>query len=141
MRYNVIYLMCIVFFIGCDDVTVGYLETENAQYTPNGIVIPKTEDLDEVTDALRIKNNAPWVTQPIQGIEGTDPIIYSVESVTASEGGDATLFKQELKIIGNGSFYYPLEHKAPAGKYVVSIRVTNEGYSHVVKDIYTFVVK
>ena len=86
MRYNVIYLMCIVFFIGCDDVTVGYLETENAQYTPNGIVIPKTEDLDEVTDALRIKNNAPWVTQPIQGIEGTDPIIYSVESVTASEG-------------------------------------------------------
>ena len=47
------------------------------------------------------------------------------------------VFKQELRIIGNGSFYYPLEHKAPAGKYVVSIRITNEGYSHVVKDIYT----
>ena len=130
MRCSIIYLICVVFLVACNDVTVGYLETENAEYIPDNMEIPQIEDLDEVVDALRIKNNAPWVTQPIQGIE-----------VTATEGGDAMVFKQELRIIGNGSFYYPLEHKAPAGKYVVSIRITNEGYSHVVKDIYTFVVK
>ena len=122
MRCSIIYLICVVFLVACNDVTVGYLETENAEYIPDNMEIPQIEDLDEVVDALRIKNNAPWVTQPIQG-------------------GDAMVFKQELRIIGNGSFYYPLEHKAPAGKYVVSIRITNEGYSHVVKDIYTFVVK
>ena len=130
MRCSIIYLICVVFLIACNDVTVGYLETENAEYIPDNMEIPQIEDLDEVVDALRVKNNAPWVTQPIQGIE-----------VTATEGGDAMIFKQELRIIGNGSFYYPLEHKAPAGKYVVSIRVTNEGYSRVIKDIYTFVVK
>ena len=141
MRCSIIYLICVVFLVACNDVTVGYLETENAEYIPDNMEIPQIEDLDEVVDALRIKNNAPWVTQPIQGKEGTDPMIYSIEEVTATEGGDAMVFKQELRIIGNGSFYYPLEHKAPAGKYVVSIRITNEGYSHVVKDIYTFVVK
>ena len=108
---------------------------------PDYMEIPQIGELDEIADAQRIKNNAPWVTQPIQGIEGTAPLIYTIEDVTATEGGDAVMFKQELSIIGNGSFYYPLEHKAPAGKYVVSIRITNEGYSHVLKDVYTFIVK
>ncbi len=132
MRCSIIYLICVVFLVACNDVTVGYLETENAEYIPDNMEIPQIEDLDEVVDALRIKNNAPWVTQPIQGIEGTDPI-YSIEEVTATEGGDAMIFKQELRIIGNGSFYYPLEHKAPAGKYVVFDSNYKRGYSHVVK--------
>ena len=141
MRCSIIYLICVVFLVACNDVTVGYLETENAEYMPDYMEIPQIGELDEIADAQRIRNNAPWVTQPIQGIEGTAPLIYTIEDVTATEGGDAVMFKQELSIIGNGSFYYPLEHKAPAGKYVVSIRVTNEGYSHVLKDIYTFIVK
>lgn len=141
MKLNWIYIICTFLFIGCDDVVVGYLETENAEYTPNNMEIPKLEDLDEITDALRIENKSPWVTQSIQGIAGTPPLIYSIEGITATDGGNGDVFKDELKIIGNGSFYYPLEHKAPAGKYVVSVRVSNEGYSHVLKDIYTFVVK
>ena len=141
MRGYFIYLICVVFLVACNDVTVGYLETENAEYMPDYMEIPQIGELDEIADAQRIKNNAPWVTQPIQGIEGTAPLIYTIEEVTATEGGDAMIFKQELRIIGNGSFYYPLEHKAPAGKYVVSIRITNEGYSHVLKDVYTFIVK
>ena len=141
MRGYFIYLICVVFLVACNDVTVGYLETENAEYMPDYMEIPQIGELDEIADAQRIKNNAPWVTQPIQGIEGTAPLIYTIEEVTATEGGDAVMFKQELRIIGNGSFYYPLEHKAPAGKYVVSIRITNEGYSHVLKDVYTFIVK
>ena len=79
MRCSIIYLICVVFLIACNDVTVGYLETENAEYIPDNMEIPQIEDLDEVVDALRVKNNAPWVTQPIQGIEGTDPMIYSIE--------------------------------------------------------------
>ena len=141
MRGYFIYLICVVFLVACNDVTVGYLETENAEYMPDYMEIPQIGELDEIADAQRIKNNAPWVTQPIQGIEGTAPLIYTIEEVTATEGGDAVMVKQELSIIGNGSFYYPLEHKAPAGKYVVSIRITNEGYSHVLKDVYTFIVK
>ena len=140
MKYCFI-LICMISFVSCHKVTVGYLETENAEYTPNKMEIPRVEDLDKFANATRIKNNAPWVTQPIQGVAGTEPIFYTIEEVVASEGGDATLFKQELKIIGNGSFYYPLEHQAPAGEYVVSIRVTNEGYNHVLKNVYTFVVK
>ena len=105
MRGYFIYLICVVFLVACNDVTVGYLETENAEYMPDYMEIPQIGELDEIADAQRIKNNAPWVTQPIQGIEGTAPLIYTIEEVTATEGGDAVMFKQELSIIGNGSFY------------------------------------
>ena len=99
MRGYFIYLICVVFLVACNDVTVGYLETENAEYMPDYMEIPQIGELDEIADAQRIKNNAPWVTQPIQGIEGTAPLIYTIEEVTATEGGDAVMFKQELSII------------------------------------------
>ena len=37
MRCSIIYLICVVFLIACNDVTVGYLETENAEYIPDCI--------------------------------------------------------------------------------------------------------
>ena len=79
MRGYFIYLICVVFLVACNDVTVGYLETENAEYMPDYMEIPQILELDEIADAQRIKNNAPWVTQPIQGIEGTAPLIYTIE--------------------------------------------------------------
>ena len=54
MRCSIIYLICVVFLVACNDVTVGYLETENAEYIPDNMEIPHIEDLDEVVDALRI---------------------------------------------------------------------------------------
>ena len=37
--------------------------------------------------------------------------------------------------------FYPLEHKAGAGTYVVSVRLTNEGYSQVIENAYTFLIE
>ena len=34
---------------------------------------------------------------------------------------------------------YPLEHKAGPGRYVVSVRLTNPGYSQVVEEAFTFI--
>ncbi len=139
MKMKYIYSLFILLLFACDDKEIGYLDISRAEYAPNLMEIPKYEDIDEEGD--RFKLGTPWVTLRIQGVLGTEPIIYSIESVKASDGGNAELFKNELEIIGGGTMYYPIQPKAPAGTYVVSIRLTNEGYSKVLEEAYTFVVK
>lgn len=126
--------------IACQDVTIGFLKTENATYGINDSLIVKKE-LDPKEDKDRIKNKAPWVTKPIQGVNGTTPINYAVESVSGPDRAASALFMSELQTIGSGIMYYPLQHKAPAGTYKVSLRISNAGYSKVVKDVFTFIVE
>ena len=46
----------------------------------------------------------------------------------------------ELTIRGGGALMYPLENNAVPGTYVVSVRLTNDGYSQVVEDAMTIIV-
>lgn len=124
----------------CHEKTIGYLITENASYDPDTLVIPQV--LDPIKDAIRIKNQAPWISYALQGYEGTEQIMFSVESVTSTSGEtEARKFKDELKIRGGGALEYPLEHAAGSGTYVVSVRLTNPGYSQVVENAFTFIIE
>ena len=137
-----IILIVIAFVVGmsaCHEKTVGYLITENASYDPDTLIVKKTPD--PVIDAVRIEYDAPWVSLKLQGYEGTDPIYFSVESVTSDQGETAAAtFMSELTIRGGGALMYPLENNAVPGTYVVSIRLTNPGYSQVVEDAMTVIV-
>lgn len=136
---------CIAIFVGvamfaCHDVTEGYLETEDASYAEDSLVVRKT--LDPEKDAIRIENGAPWVTLQMEGYLGTEPITFSIESVTSpgNEAGAAE-FMKHLTIRGGGAMQYPQGTNVPAGRYVVSVRLTNPGYSQVVADCFTFIVE
>lgn len=90
---------------------------------------------------VRVKNNSPWQTLYLQGYEGTEPITFEIETVTSTAGDEAArVFKNELVIRGKGYMSYPLKNEAVPGKYHVSIRLTNSGYSQVVENAYTFIV-
>ncbi|WP_018338631.1 hypothetical protein [Butyricimonas synergistica] len=90
---------------------------------------------------VRVKNNSPWQTLYLQGYEGTEPITFEVEAVTSTAGDEAArVFKNELIIRGKGYMSYPLKNNAVPGKYHVSIRLTNAGYSQVVTNVFTFIV-
>lgn len=141
MKMKYIYGLLITLLFACDDKEVGFLDISRAEYSPDTMEIPKYEDIDEFEEWQRLELGTPWVTLRMQGVLGTEPIVYSIESVKASDGGNAELFKEELEIIGGGSMYYPIQPKAPAGTYIVSIRLTNEGYSKVLEEAYTFIVK
>lgn len=123
----------------CQEVTVGFLQVENAVYVPDSMDIRLV--LDENLDAYRMHNLSPWVSPKMQGVIGTNPLLYGIEEVRASEGGNAELFKHLLRIRGGGRMEYPLISDTPPAEYTVSVRVYNEGYSQVVKDAFTFVVK
>lgn len=124
---------------GCHEKTIGYLITENASYDPDTMYVRKTPD--PVLDAVRIEYGSPWVSLQLQGYEGTEQIHFSVESVTSDQGeAAAATFMSELTIRGGGALMYPLENNAVPGTYVVSVRLTNSGYSQVVENAMAIIV-
>lgn len=135
--YSVFFLVFALW--GCHDVKVGYLKADNAEYAPTSIVVRK--ELDPEEDELRIMNDANWVSPKIQGVLGTNPLNYELVNVTATEGGDAEAFKQEVVVRGGGIMELPLHTKVPKGHYLVSLRVYNEGYSAELKNAFTFIVE
>ena len=124
-KYFVLIGLILVWW-GCHNPTPGFLETGNAQYVPDTMIIRK--ELDPLKDAYRKMNNAPWVSPKCQGVDGT-------------VDGDAAMFKSFLKIRGGGRMEFPLKVSVPVGHYLVSVRVSNEGYSEVIPDVFTFIVE
>lgn len=138
------FILCMVVILAvglgaCHEKTIGYLITENASYDPDTMYVRKTPD--PVEDAVRIEYGSPWVSLQLQGYEGTEQIHFSVESVASDQGEEAAAtFMSELAIRGGGALMYPLENNAVPGTYVVSVRLTNDGYSQVVEDAMTIIV-
>lgn len=87
-----------------------------------------------------IEEAIPWSTATIEGVLGTQPILYSIANVTSPDG-DVDLFKSELEIYGGGRMQLPFACKAPKGTYRVSILVENEGYSGLLENAFTFIIE
>lgn len=138
-RFLILWIGLACCFSGCQDVTVGYLNAENAKYIPNTMEIRLV--LDEELDAFRIYNVAPWVSPKMQGVTGTEPMTFEILEVKATEGGNADLFKHLLTIRGGGRMSFPLVSDITPGEYTVSVRISNEGHTKDVIDAFTFVVK
>lgn len=88
----------------------------------------------------KMKFRSPWVTSPIEGILGTEPMRYSIAGVKNENPENAELFRQSLSIIGGGLMQVALDVKAPVGRYKVSILVENEGQKALLEDAFTFIV-
>lgn len=139
MKNIFILLSALILLSACHKTKVGYLKTSEASFVPDSLVIRKV--LDPVTDAVRIQNDAPWVTTRLQGVLGTAPINYRILDVTASDGGNADIFQQELKVRGIGVMEVPLYFQAPKGRYKVSLEAYNEDYTSAMNNVFTFIVK
>ena len=135
--------LCIIFLIfiswGCQDVKIGYLKADNAEYDPAFMVIRK--ELDPIEDALRIKNETNWVGLNIVGVFGSFALYFMLLDVFISEGGVLVLFYMVLFVGGGGIMELPLYTKLPKGEYKVTLCVYNEDYSANLKDVFTFIVE
>lgn len=87
-----------------------------------------------------IQYKIPWMTLPIEGVLGTEPMTYSISSVYNENPENARLFQESLSIIGGGRMYVSQDVEAPVGTYVVSIAIKNEGQSVVLENVFTFIV-
>ena len=133
-------LFLLPFFTACQDMEEGYLIVENAEYIQDSLVIRKIANLTD--DRTRIENQAPWVTDKIEGVLGTEPILYRLHEVKASDGGNARIFsKKDLTIRGAGKMEVQLYPEAPRGRYIVSLEVSAGDYSAILEDIFKFIIE
>lgn len=88
----------------------------------------------------RIKYQSPWVTQPIESVLGTEPLSFAIANVENDNPDNAELFRKSLTMMGGGRMNVAFDYKAPAGRYVVSIEIENEGQRVVLKNVFTFIV-
>ena len=91
-------------------------------------------------DYFRVKNNQPWTSSPIEGIEGTAPIWVKVKSAK-SEDGDISKLLEVATVRGNGVIEVPLENEIPIGRYLISLTFWNEGWTKDLEDCFTIIVK
>lgn len=137
MRYIIIVLAALSFLLpSCEEQKVGFLVTEYALYTPDTLLIAK-----EIDDENRIKFNIPWVSLPIEGIEGTAPILFSINDVKSNGNVDMEQFLSDVDVRGNGIFEVSLNHKIPSGRYLISLKVKNEGYTKLIPDVFTIIIE
>ena len=120
---------------GCQDITVGYLETRDAVYAPDSMIVKSV--LDPVEDARQIEFEIPWQSTSIEGILGTAPIRYSIKNI-ASEHPEAT---SQFSMQGAGIIKLPWNHTVSQGRYVFDVEVSNEGYNVVLERIFTVIVE
>ena len=147
MKYIYALFLVMVAMCGCQEVKIGCLDVSNAQYMPDTMLVRKelgviVDDWDLMRkDKQRLRTKAPWVSVQVQGVIGTAPIQYSLYEVKATSGGDAEIFKKELKVRGGGILEMPFLPESPNGRYTVSLKVEAEEYSAIIEDAFTFVIR
>lgn len=133
----VIVLLLVIVQIGCQDVTVGYLRTENAKYSPDTMEIKAI--LDPVEDARRIQFEIPWQSTSIEGVSGTSPIRYEIREIECDHGDVDS--GSQIQMVRKGVLLVPYNHTMKPGRYMIHIRIWNEGYVHDVDSVFTVIVK
>lgn len=133
------FLIVLTICLGCQDITVGYLITDNAGYNPDSLEVRINLDSTGV-DAQRVKTGQPWMSYRIEGVEGTQPIFFSIRNIKTEDGDVASMWKW-LKVRNDGTFMIPLEHTVVAGRYTISLNFENEGYEKFKDDLFIIIVK
>lgn len=120
---------------GCQDIAVGYLETKDAVYQPDSMIVKAV--LDPEIDVRQIELGIPWQSTSIEGVQGTAPIRYSIRRVNCDHPEAATRFTMQ----GKGIIELPWNHTVPPGRYVFDVEVANEGYNVVLERVFTVIVE
>lgn len=89
----------------------------------------------------RIKYNVPWTSSAMEGILGTEPLIYEIMAVQNENPGNAAKFREYLSVAGQGKLLVEQDFEAPEGRYVIDLKVSNEGRSKVFPKAFTFIVR
>lgn len=136
-----IILLLAVIGAGCEAEKTGYLFIDNLNYSPNTETFKSVLDPEE--DARRIEFHTPWETSKIQGTDASSVPVYTISSIKSEDGDAIAAYEQFTINPGSGKVFLPWDHTVPAGEYVFSIGVSNEGgqNSEIAEDVLTIVIE
>lgn len=139
--HKYIILLFAILGTACEAEKIGYLDIRNFNYSPKSETFKSVLDPEE--DDRRIQFHTPWETSKIQGVDASTAPVYTIHSIK-SQNGNALAASQQFTINpGSGKVFLPWDHTVPAGKYVFSIGVSNEGgqNSEIAEDVLTIVIE
>lgn len=119
----------------CHDIKIGYLETDEAKYVPDEMVL----DMNTVPE-FRIEDNIPWISVPIQGVQGTVPILYDLGNISGEDQKSIDEIRETVKLRGDGTFEIPLNNTIKSGEYFIGLKIHNKGYTHFRDSLFKIVV-
>lgn len=88
----------------------------------------------------RIDFELPWTSAPIQGVQGTEPLQYSIIGVKSANMENAAKFMTYAGVMGGGRIYVSLDVDVPGGVYTITLEIKNEGRTKVLEDVFIFSV-
>ncbi|MCC8173014.1 MAG: hypothetical protein LIO65_01040 [Odoribacter sp.] len=138
-----IHVICILWIIGCiiigcDNQTIGYLQTENAKYIPDTVQFKAVLDTTKYDDLQRFIYEVPWQSSSIEGVQGTAPIVYSIHSIESDITDESIL--SQFSMWGKGVLLLPYNHTVPIETYTINLKVENEGHSHILEAVLTVIM-
>ncbi|MBE9601575.1 hypothetical protein [Pedobacter sp. MC2016-24] len=135
------FILAVLMISACKKITPGYLETDGGQYSTDSLVVRKelSDTLMFEADYDRKRLNIPWVSTPMEGIMGTAQIKIGLKDIT-SQNGDAAMLKSIIFVRGDGTISVPLKNNLPVGRYLISLNISNEGYSRELNNIFKVIV-
>ena len=144
--YSLVLVILALALPSCRKMAVGYLDATHATFSAKELNVYRTVD-DDDPHSLTQTYPAPWTSQRIQGVSGTNPVNYEFLSVDVADGGDAEKFAAAVKegtVTVNGgtiNLFPAAVQKLPNGRYTVNLRVYNEGYSRELRGLFTFIIQ
>ena len=144
--YSLLLVILALALPSCRKMAVGYLDATHATFSAKELNVYRTVD-DDNPHSLTQTYPAPWTSQRIQGVSGTNPVNYEFLSVDVADGGDAEKFAAAVKegtITVNGgtiNLFPAAVQNLPNGRYTVNLQVYNEGYSRELRGLFTFIIQ
>lgn len=94
--YGLLLVILALALPSCRKMAVGYLDATHATFSAKELNVYRTVD-DDDPHSLTQTYPAPWTSQRIQGVSGTNPVNYEFLSVDVADGGDAEKFAAAVK--------------------------------------------
>ena len=131
--YSLLLVVLVLTLGSCRKMAIGYLDAEHAAFSSKELVVYRNVSEDN-PHSLTKEHPAPWSSQRVQGVSGTNPVNYEFLSAAVKEGlvtvngGTINLFPKAVQTL-------------PNGRYSVNLRVYNEGYSRELRGLFTFIIQ
>ena len=130
--YSLLLVILALALPSCRKMPVGYLDATHATFSAKELNVYRTVD-DDDPHSLTQTYPAPWTSQRIQGVSGTNPVNYEFLSVDVADGGTVNG--------GTINLFPAAVQNLPNGRYTVNLRVYNEGYSRELRGLFTFIIQ
>lgn len=95
----------------------------------------------QITDYQeKVDYKLPWASPKIEGVQGTQPLLFSVIGVTSDNAEAAAKFMEYVGVLGDGTIYVDQNVDVSPGNYAVSLKIENEGRTRILENIFTFIM-